>query len=150
MLLAILLLVTGWEKTGSEASVEVYRREVPGSAFLAVKGTGIVEAPVRTVALVLLDDARAREWVDSLAEARVVRTLSEVEYIEYNRASMPLVVIIRSIPVQDTAAPFVVNFFQKDWARETIQGIRKQCAKPDLRAPKEFVVFLESLKAWGP
>jgi hypothetical protein len=210
MLLAILLLVAGWEKTGSEAGVEVYRREVPGSAFLAVKGTGIVEAPVRTVALVLLDDARAREWVDSLAEARVVRTLSEVEYIEYNRASMPLVVsdrdfvnrvsmaadqdartvTIRSIPVEDAAVPktkavrglldatylleaidggkhtrltveiesdpkgmlpaFVVNFFQKDWARETIQGIRKQCAKPDLLPPKEFVVFLESLKAWGP
>jgi START domain len=210
MLLALLLSVAGWEQTGNEAGVTVYRRHVEGSSFLAVKGTGIVEAPVRTVALVLLDDARAAEWVDSLAEARVVRTISETEYVEYNRASMPLIVsdrdfvnrvsmaaderartvTIRSIPVEDTAVPktsavrglldatyllesidggqhtrltveiesdpkgmlpaFVVNFFQKDWARETIQGIRKQCAKQDLRAPKEFAAFLDSLKGWAP
>jgi hypothetical protein len=210
MLLAFLLLTAGWEQTGNEAGVTVYRRAIPNSSFLAVKGTGVVEAKVRTVALVLLDDARAAEWVDSLAEARVVRTVSETEYLEYNRASMPLfvsdrdfvnrvsmaadesarTVTIRSIPAEDAAVPktkavrglldatyllesidggkhtrltveiesdpkgmlpaFVVNFFQKDWARETIQGIRKQCAKPDLQAPKEFAAFLDSLKGWAP
>ena len=34
----------------------------------------------------------APEWVDSLAEARVVRVVSPAEYIEYNRAAMPLIV----------------------------------------------------------
>jgi hypothetical protein len=45
---------------------------------------------------------------------------------------------------------FVVNFFQKDWARETIQGIRKQCKKADLKAPPEFAAFLDQLKGWAP
>jgi len=202
--MALLLAAASWEKVGDEAGVDVYRREIPGSSFLAVKGTGIVEAPARTVALVLLDDDRAPEWVDSLAEARVVRVLSAAEYIEYNKASMPLIVsdrdfvndvsmtadraartvLIRSVPVTDALAPptkavrglleatyvleslgpgrtrltveiasdpkgwlpaWLVNFFQKDWARETIEGIRKQCAKKDLAPPKEFVEFLRQL-----
>ncbi|HUJ25876.1 MAG TPA: START domain-containing protein [Myxococcales bacterium] len=201
--LALLLAAgAGWEKTGDEAGVTVWRREVPGSKFLAVKGTGVVDAPPRTVALVLLDDDRAPEWVDSLAEARVVRIVSAAEYIEYNRAAMPLIVsdrdfvntvsmavdaashavVIRSVPTTDALAPptkavrglldatyllepidggkhtrltveiesdpkgwlpaWLVNFFQKDWARETIEGIRKQCAKPDLKPPPEFAEFL--------
>lgn len=204
--LALLLAAgAGWEKVGDESGVAVFRREVPGSKFLAVKGTGVVEAPPRTVALVLLDDDRAPEWVDSLAEARVVRVVSDVEYIEYNRAAMPLIVsdrdfvnsvsmsvdtaartvLIRSVPVVDPAAPpntavrglldatyllesldggkrtrltveiesdpkgwlpaWLVNFFQKDWARETIEGIRKQCAKPDLKPPPAFARFLSQL-----
>jgi hypothetical protein len=40
---------------------------------------------------------------------------------------------------------WLVNFFQKDWARETIEGIRKQCAKPDLKAPAPFAEFLAQL-----
>ena len=88
------MLAVGWEQTGTEAGVAVYRRQVPGSPFYGIKGTGVVDAPVRTVALVLLDDARAKEWVTSLAEARVVRVLNEVEYIEYNKASMPLMVSV--------------------------------------------------------
>ena len=40
---------------------------------------------------------------------------------------------------------WLVNFFQKDWARETIEGIRKQCAKKDLRAPPAFAEFLGSI-----
>jgi hypothetical protein len=201
----VLAAASGWEKVGDEAGVAVYRREVPGSPFLAVKGTGVVEAPARTVALVLLDDDRAPEWVDSLAEAKVVRVVSAAEYIEYNKAAMPLIVsdrdfvnsvsmsvdraartvLIRSVPTTDAAAPptravrglldatyliesiddgkrtrltveiesdpkgwlpaWLVNFFQKDWARETIQGIRKQCAKPDLKTPAEFAQFLGQL-----
>jgi hypothetical protein len=210
MLLAILLLAAGWEQTGTEAGVAVYRRQVPGSPFYGIKGSGVVDAPIQTVTLVLLDDARAKEWVEDLAEARVVRVLNDAEYIEYNKASMPLMVsdrdfvnrvsmavdvvaktvIIRSVPVEDAAVPktgavraafdatytlesldggkrtkltveiegdpkgmlpaFVVNFFQKDWARETIQGIRKQCKKVDLKAPPEFAAFLDQLKGWAP
>ena len=203
MWILLLAALGAWEKVGDEAGVEVYRRAVPGSAFLAVKGTGFVEAPVRTVALVLLDDERAHEWVDSLAEARVVRVVSPTEYIEYNHAAMPLIVsdrefvddvsmaadpaartvVIRSVPVDDPSIPrtrivrgvldatyllesvggrtrltveiesdpkgwlpaWLVNFFQKDWARSTIEGIRRQCAKKDLAPPKPFAPFLRSL-----
>ena len=37
----------------------------------------------------LLDDARAAEWVDSLDAAMVVNVVSLKEYIEYNHVAMP-------------------------------------------------------------
>jgi hypothetical protein len=79
----------GWEQIADKDGVTVYRRSVAGSRFKSMRGIGVVDAPVRIVALVLLDDARAREWVDSLAESRVVRMLSPHEYIEYNHVAMP-------------------------------------------------------------
>ena len=200
---ARLAFAEDWKEVQDTDGVKVYSRALPDRAIRSVKGTGIVDAPVAKVALVLLDDARAPEWVDSLAEARVVRRVGPAEYIEYNHVSMPLVVsdrefvtrvtmevdkekrvvVMRSVPADDsevktTAAwvrgalsavyvlesidegkrtrltvevdadpkgalpPFIVNFFQKDWSRDTIKGIRAQSKKPDLKAPEEFVEFL--------
>lgn len=196
-----------WEELQDSDGVKVYRRSLPDRAINSVKGTGVVDAPVMKVALVLLDDARAPEWVDSLAEAKVVKQLSPLEYIEYNHVSMPLVVsdrefvtkvtmqvdrekktvTIRSAPCEDPAVvkkndrcvrgelsalyvlesidggkrtklsvevdadpkgslpAWVVNFFQKDWSRDTIKGIRSQAKKPDLKPPAEFAGFLGQL-----
>src|SRR5262245_44982124 len=81
----------GWEQISDKDGVLVYRKSVPGSPLKSMKGVGVVDAPVATVALVLLDDARAPEWVDSLAESRVVRTMNPHEYIEYNHIDMPAI-----------------------------------------------------------
>jgi len=194
----------GWEELSDKEGVKVYRRSVAGSPLKSMKGIGVVDAPVATVALVLLDDARAAEWVDSLAESRVVRMVTPHEYIEYNHVSMPWPVhdrefvthvslssdpatqsaVIRSEPAEAEAEvatrpkivrgtltsyyllkavdggkrtelsiemstdpkgaipAWVVNLFQKDWARETMRGIRKQVKKPDLKPPVEFATYL--------
>jgi hypothetical protein len=200
----------GWEQIADKDGVLVYRRSVPGSPLKSMKGVGVVDAPVATVALVLLDDARAQEWVDSLAESRVVRTLSAHDYIEYNHIDMPAICrdrefvthvmlssdparqvgIIKSEPGSDPSVPphpkrirgtlasyyelkaidggkrtllsielhsdpkgwlpaWVVNLFQKDWARETITSLRKQVKKPDLKVPPEFATYLGEL-AFSP
>ncbi|MBL9039298.1 MAG: hypothetical protein JNG84_12340 [Archangium sp.] len=191
-----------WEESTTADDVTVFRRATPGSPIKSVKGTGVVDAPPQRVALVLVDDDRAPEWVDSLAEAKVLEQLSPTEYLEYNHASMPLIVSDRdfvtrvtmsvdsstgvvtmvSRPAETPLAPeragvvrgvlsaryiiepvgasssrltveihtdprgslpaWVVNFFQKDWARETIAGIRKQAAKKDLTPPPPFAAFL--------
>ncbi len=194
-----------WEEVGEADGVKVYRRSLPDRAINSVKGTGIVDAPVHKVALVLLDDAHAPDWVDSLAAARVVRVVHPTEYIEYNHVSMPLVVsdrefvtrvtmqvdaakktvTMKSVPADDplvkkndahvrgqlsalyvlesiengtktrlsvevdadpkgSLPAWVVNFFQKDWSRDTIRGIRSQ-AKKKLDVPKEFTEFLGSV-----
>ncbi len=200
----------GWEQIADKEGVQVYRKSVPKSPLKSMKGVGVVDAPVATVALVLLDDARAPEWVDSLAESRVVRTLSVHDYIEYNHIAMPAICrdrefvthvmlssdparkvgIIKSEPGSDPSVPphpkrirgtlasyyelkaidggtrtllsielhsdpkgwlpaWVVNLFQKDWARITIAGIRKQVKKPDLKVPAEFAAYLGEL-AFAP
>lgn len=195
-----------WEEIQDTDGVKVYRRDLPDRSINSVKGSGIVDAPVATVALVLLDDARSPEWVDSLTEARVVRMISRSEYIEYNHVAMPLIVsdrefvtrvsmkidrekktvVMRSVPVEEPAVKknanrvrgelsavyvlesidsgkrtrltvevdadpkgslpaWIVNFFQKDWSRDTIKGIRSQAKKTDLKPPAEFAEFLADL-----
>jgi hypothetical protein len=219
--LAILALATpalagkvgpdGWEQIADKDGVVVYRKSVPGSPLKSMKGVGVVDAPVATVALVLLDDARAPEWVDSLAESKVVRTLSAHDYIEYNHVDMPAICrdrdfvnhvvlssdparqvgIIKSDPTEDASVPpvpkrirgtlasyyelksidggkrtllsielhsdpkgwlpaWVVNLFQKDWARQTITALRKQVKKPDLKVPPEFATYLGELNFAPP
>jgi hypothetical protein len=73
-----------WTLVRSEAGIEVFKRDVPGSRLTAMKGHGFIDAPLWKVAAILLDTNRAPEWVDSLRESRVVRRLDEDRYIEYN------------------------------------------------------------------
>ncbi len=194
-----------WQHTGDVDGVSLYSRDTPGSPFHSMKGSGIVDAPARMVAQVLLDDVHASDWVDSLAEARVVRVLAPDEYIEYNHVSMPPLVrdrefvtdvrmgvdpaaqnvVIESRPAEDPSLPpnghvrgllravyeiqsieagkrcrltvelhadpkgllpaWLVNFFQKDSVRITIQGIRKQVQKDNLAPPPEFKDFLAGI-----
>jgi hypothetical protein len=197
----------GWEQIADKDGVTVFRRSVPGSPLKSMKGIGTVDAPPSLVALVLLDDDRAPEWVDSLAESRVVKVTSSYDYIEYNHIAMPAFIRdrefvthvtmgvdrehkaawIKSEPAPDGAVPlrkkiirgllsgfyelksldggkrtlltiemhsdpkgwipaWVVNLFQKDWARETMHGIRKQVKKPDLKPPAPFAQFLADCK----
>jgi hypothetical protein len=80
-----------WEKIGDDDGIAVYRREVPGSPLVAFKGEGIVHASILRVASVLSDSARATEWIDSLAESKIVRQVSETETIHYDHVGTPFV-----------------------------------------------------------
>jgi hypothetical protein len=84
------VLADDWMPISSVRGVTIYRRELPGSHLTAMKGTGTIEAPVWKVASILLDTQRAREWVDSLKESRVLRRLAPDRYIEYNHVGGPL------------------------------------------------------------
>lgn len=81
-----------WIPVSTDHGVTTFRREVPGSGIVAVKGEGSLDAPVWKVASVLLDTRRAAEWVDSLKESRVVRRLGPDRYIEYNHLHLPLII----------------------------------------------------------
>ena len=80
-----------WEKIGDSDGIIAYRREVPGSPLIAVKGEGVVNASIIRVASVLVDTSRATEWIDRLVESRVVREVSETETIHYDHIGTPLV-----------------------------------------------------------
>jgi hypothetical protein len=84
--------VDQWTLIGNEHAIAIYRHDVPGSGIVALKGEGAIDAPVWKVASVLLDTRRAPEWVDSLAESRLVRTLSATSYIEYNHLRLPFII----------------------------------------------------------
>jgi hypothetical protein len=183
-----------WEKFDEDDGIAVFRREVPGSPIIALRGEGVVNAPILRVASVLVDTERAPEWIDSLAETKVIRRLSDDECIEWDHIATPVILKDRDFvfdiklalnpkdkqvslnyhSVYDSGAPktdyvrgeftygtftltsieggkktrvlaevladpkgsvakWIVNLFQKDWPHKTIESLRKQVAKPDIK-----------------
>jgi hypothetical protein len=83
--------VPAWEKFDEEEGIAVFRREVPGSPIIALRGEGVVDAPILRVASILVDTSRSKEWIDRLAEVKVVRKLSENEYVHWTHINTPIV-----------------------------------------------------------
>jgi hypothetical protein len=109
-----------WKLVGKQHGIEIYRRDVPGSAVVAFKGQGAIEAPLWKVASILLDTRRAPEWADSLRESRVVRRLGLNAYVEYNHIGLPLILRDRdfvsevSIDVNPDARTFALVYKPTD------------------------------------
>jgi START domain-containing protein len=187
-----------WTLVGNDHGIEIYRREIPGSGVVALRGVGTIDAPLWKIASILLDTRRAPEWVDSLKESRVLRRLGLNGYVEYNHIAGPLVMKDRDFvsdvaievdpraktfaliykPSDDPGVPasrhvrgeilsgvfratsldnartdltaelhcdpkgalpkWIVNLFQKNWPRNTLEAIRTQAAKPDIVMPDQF------------
>src|SRR5450432_4544478 len=183
-----------WEKFDEDDGIAVFRREVPGSPIIALRGEGVVNAPILRVASVLVDTARAPEWIDSLAETKVIRKLNDDEFIQWDHIATQVILKDRDFvfdiklalspkdkqvslnyhSVYDSGAPktdyvrgeftygtftltsieggtktrilcevladpkgsvakWIVNLFQKDWPHKTIESLRMQVAKPDIK-----------------
>jgi hypothetical protein len=84
-----------WEKFDEEDGIAVYRRDVPGSDVVALRGEALIGAPILRVGSVLTDASRATEWIDSLEEARILRKISDTEYIKYDHIGTPFVLADR-------------------------------------------------------
>lgn len=80
----------GWLPLRREDGILVSRKEIPGSPFLALRGEGNVQQPPLLVGSVLVDVAHSRDWVDSVAEARVLRWVSRNEYVAYTHVRTPV------------------------------------------------------------
>lgn len=94
-----------WEKVRETDGITVYRSNVPGTGVLAFKGDGRVEVPLLKVARVIVDPSRGPEWVDSLAESRVIRQISELEFLEYDHFAMPFIIKDRDFVSRVTIEP---------------------------------------------
>jgi hypothetical protein len=78
-----------WEVLRSEAGIQVARREVQGSPFVAFRGEGDVRAPLLAVADVLVDIPHENQWMDSVRDARILRKVSDSEYVMYSHIGTP-------------------------------------------------------------
>jgi hypothetical protein len=190
--------VVQWNKCSNDNGLTTYWSKVEGNEVIAFKGKGLVNAPMEKVASVLIDPTRGTEWMNSLAGSKVVRTISEHEFIEYDHAGIPFpfdsIISDRDFvsdvtlkydhktgwftvsykPTEDEGAPklkkytrgvmdcefriapmsipgqtyveatvfvdpkggipkWLVNFFQQGWPQDTFEGLRRQCAKKDVK-----------------
>ena len=55
----------GWEKLNDENGIAVFRRELPNNPVVMFKGTGIIDAPLEKVALIILDQKRLKFTVQT-------------------------------------------------------------------------------------
>lgn len=78
-----------WEQFDEEDGVRMFRRDVPGSSIVALRGEGFVEAPITRVASVLIDRQRSPEWIDRLVKTKVLREISETELVCWNHIKTP-------------------------------------------------------------
>lgn len=107
---------TPWEKFDEQDGISVYRRDVPGSDVVALRGEGVVNAPILRVASVLVDTARSTEWIDSLEETRIVHKISDTEYVKWDHVGTPFVLADRDfvfdvkLEIDGKAKKFSVKF----------------------------------------
>ena len=80
-----------WEKIGNDDEIEVFKKEIPDSPVVAFKGQGVIKAPIERVASILTDTTRATEWVHNLKEGKLIRKISNTEYISYSHIGTPIV-----------------------------------------------------------
>lgn len=78
-----------WEKLRSEDGIDVSRKEIAGSPFVAFRGEGDVDAPILAVGSVLVDVPHEKDWIDSVVEAKILKEVSETEYIMYSHLGTP-------------------------------------------------------------
>lgn len=78
-----------WEQFDEQDGVRMYRRDVPGTSVVGLRGEAFIAAPIVRVASVLADRKRSTEWIDRLVKTKVIRELSESESINWNHIKTP-------------------------------------------------------------
>lgn len=79
-----------WEHIYEDEGIEVWKKEIAGSDFVAFRGRGVVRAPIQKVAAVIRDADRETEWMENCVDARTVRFLSAKDAIVYHRTGSPV------------------------------------------------------------
>ncbi len=195
-------LTEGWKEVTCKREIRCFKKDITGNPIVAFRGEGVINAPIATVASVILDHERAVEWVDSLVEARLIRMTGTRTFIEWNHVGMPPLISDRDFltagkivadgkagimdlvmePIEDAAMPvgkqvrgdlkghwnlksieqgtktyaitemqadpkgslpkWIVNLFQNGWAQDTLDSLRVQATKTDLKViPQVEEVF---------
>jgi hypothetical protein len=82
-----------WTHSGEGDGIKTFIKEAKNDPLIGLRGQGIIDAPIAQVAQVIFDNSRATEWVDSLADTRIVKKISDYEQIEYAHVSTPPIVL---------------------------------------------------------
>ncbi len=69
--------------------IQIFRKEVSDSGLVAFRGIGVVEAPLPLVATVIFDTDRRREWIDGLADSRIILWQDKDTFVEYDHIGLP-------------------------------------------------------------
>ena len=82
-----------WTRSGEDEGIKTFKREMENDPIIGLRGQGVIDAPIAKVAQVIFDNSRATEWIDSLADTRVVKKVSDYEQITYSHISTPPLIL---------------------------------------------------------
>ena len=85
---------TPWTLISDSEGVKTYRKEVPDSEIFPLKGVTILNAPIEKVLTLMLDDDRATEWIDLLADIKLIQTYSDKKYTLLYEMDSPLPLLV--------------------------------------------------------
>lgn len=82
-----------WQLIGDDDGIRSYRREIPGSKYVAMRGEMTLRATIPQIISVLRDSPRKKHWVSRVVEAYSIQKFGDWESLEYNhsRGLPPLV-----------------------------------------------------------
>lgn len=92
-----------WELDGDGEGVKVYKWTPPNSDLFAFRAEGDIQASVPKLLQILIDVTRRMEWAPTLSETYVVRWLSPIERIEYERVKTPFIIKDRDFVIRGKA-----------------------------------------------
>ncbi len=92
-----------WALDSNSDGITVYRWTPPSSDLFAFKSSGLIDATVPRLVNILADAKRRPEWAPALIESYVVRWISPVERVEYNRIRTPWPIQDRDFVIQGKA-----------------------------------------------
>jgi rhodanese-related sulfurtransferase len=78
-----------WIKTGEEAGVVIYKRDLPGSDVVAIRGEAVIEESMSRIVGVLENIERGKEWMADIVESYNIEKHTETDRWEYNRTKTP-------------------------------------------------------------
>ena len=78
-----------WKKTSDSNGIQIYSSKVAGTEILALRGEGLVAAPLAKVASVIIDTTRGAEWIDGLLLSKVLHELGPHDFTEYDHIGIP-------------------------------------------------------------
>jgi len=127
----------GWETVTRADGIVVTKLEVPGRGFPTFRAVGTVDANLYDLLGMLSDVGRHKEWMQRCAEARLLRKISETEYVVYSRTDAPW-------PVADRDAVFHSKVY---WDTNTrVVDIRFWAEKSPLMGEVKGVVRMYNLR----
>lgn len=126
-----------WKWITREDGIAVAMRDVPGRDFPTFRGVGVVGASIYDVLAVLSDTKRQPEWMDRCIDARLLRKISEKEYIVYSRTDVPW-------PIADRDAVYHSKVHVN--RKRNMVNIRFRAVRSKLKGKVKGVVRMTSLR----
>lgn len=135
---------SAWEKIDDDGGIQVFRKEVPGSSFLAFKGVATLDVPIEKLLWVLADNDHRTGWVDRLVESRILERKGEFDYVVYQHFSAPPLVSDRDYVYRGRASR------RAEWVVLELASITHPKAPPTVGVRAELLKSSYALSPVGP